>query len=245
MSALIDAAFAGEPELPCVGRGAGDVQRGAVPGDQQPERERARGRRRGQRAAAPLEQYLQRLGAQPLPGPGQGRTRGQALHAHARQVPQLLRQRAQNRPISRRPGTVGTAEQAQGQDEVDHGAGRQQTAAALGAATVLHDLVHQPGSDLLGEYAETDVLTERLSRRHQFDGQQAILACKVGGRRASNDTLSAQRSSLADSRILVGLSVLPGTPLPRPGLRVSVTGSDEPRNATRGQIRLNSPSVSL
>lgn len=113
VSALVDTTLAREAELSCVRRGVGDVQRGAVPGDQpQPEGERARSEGCGQRAAPPLEQCLQRFVAQPLPGSCQGRAGGQALHAQARQVPQLLGQRAQNRPVSRRTGTVGAAEQA-------------------------------------------------------------------------------------------------------------------------------------
>jgi hypothetical protein len=73
VSALVDTTLAGETELSCVCRGVGDIQRGAVPGDQpQPESERARSEGCGQRAAPPLEQRLQRFVAQSLPGPCQG-----------------------------------------------------------------------------------------------------------------------------------------------------------------------------
>lgn len=118
---------------------------------------------------------------------------------------QLLRQRAQNRPVSRWPGTIGTAEQAQREDEVDHRPGRQQPSATLAAAGQLHDLVHQLRTDLLGQHAEPNALAKSLLPWCHLPVQRDRPALSDGRRHADDGTLSTQRSSLVDSRILADL----------------------------------------
>nr|WP_234392530.1 hypothetical protein [Streptomyces sp. XY152] len=161
ISALVGAVVAGESERDGVLGSVRNIQRGAVPGDQpQTEGECSRGRGCRLGAAPAFEEGLQRLVSQALAGSGEGRTGGQALDNPARQVPQFLGQGPQDRPVSRRPSAVGAAEQAQGQDEVDHRAGREKPAAALGPSGQLHYFVDYFRCDLLGEYAEPDPVAE-------------------------------------------------------------------------------------
>jgi hypothetical protein len=133
---------------------------GAVPGDQpQAEGERSRGRGCRLGVAPAFEERLKRLVSQTLAA----LVRAELVGRRWTIPPGRSRSfsvRAQDHPVSRRPGTVGTAEQAQSQDAVDHRAGRQKPAAALGTPRQLQYLVDHFRGDLFGEYAEPDPVAE-------------------------------------------------------------------------------------
>jgi hypothetical protein len=136
LPAAVSAADQGRlPERRDVGGGIGHVHHGAVHRGQDElpaERAGVRLLLRGRRGAQLAEDLLQRLGAEPAPGPGQRRAGRDP--APARDAAGDL---AQDLPVAL------PAEQRQPDHEVRHQHGRQRPDPLLGPAAPGHDLPHQ------------------------------------------------------------------------------------------------------
>jgi site-specific DNA recombinase len=150
-AAISAADHGGLPERRDVGGGIGHVHDGAVHrGQHQLTAERAGLRLllRGRRGAQPAEDLLQRLGAEPAPGPGQRR----AGHhpAPARDVSGDL---AENLPVSL------AAEQRQPDHEIRHQHGWQRADPPLSPAASGHDLADQIRRHQRRDHPQIDLRT--------------------------------------------------------------------------------------
>jgi hypothetical protein len=152
----------------------------------------ARRVRSGYRPAEVVEQRLQRLRPDPLPGPGQG---GAVWH---RDLPGP--QTAQRRPdVTQRRGVTLTSEQAQPEHHIDHDPSRQRPVPALAAAGLVDGHLDQittgdPGQDMLGQPSRHRCPGERTSSNN-FNSLRRQDIDLTTGRRRRNARMQQQRSS--------------------------------------------------
>jgi hypothetical protein len=146
----------GPAERRHIGRGVRHVKGRAVQRHQpQPAIPRPLGRLGRQRPGDLDEQFPQRPGAKPLPGPGD--------RAFVWHLPAPLPAAHPGQPLDQQPHDLLVAhlgEQAHGQDVVDHYPGGQQPLAPLGPATLSDHPIHQLGREGPGQHPDRDPIRQ-------------------------------------------------------------------------------------